>query len=272
MNAEESGKGAWQVFKQDLAAALRAWRRVPLLPVLSVALTFVPLVFLPAPAAGQRDTDVILGSRAWLLVLMSFPLGLFAAGWVGTERIWYLRAYRGRTMRPKELLKLTWAFVWRYFLLALLVIGVPMFVIFIVVMPRILSRRPIGPLPEDPAFRTAALIMFLWYILADVILTFVTPALAYSTRRVGRAFGIGLRMLRTEWPRSAGYTLVPPLALLLGLRTLPESVLGRTADLVLSVAGVLLNLWFKGATAAFYLRRHSVGDDGSAFSAEVLRT
>ena len=41
------------------------------------------------------------------------------------------------------------------------------------------------------------------------------------------------------------------------------------ADLASRVLAVtlapLLNLWFKGATAAFYLRRWEVGDNGAAF-------
>jgi hypothetical protein len=72
--------------------------------------------------------------------------------------------------------------------------------------------------------------------------------------------------LRDEWPKSAGYALVPPLAILISLQTLPESALGKFGNLVLGGFSVLLNLWFKGATAAFYLRHHDVGDTGAAFS------
>ena len=47
----------------------------------------------------------------------------------------------------------------------------------------------------------------------DVALTFVTPALAFRTRRVGEAVSLGLRMIRSDWPSCAAYVLAPPLAL-----------------------------------------------------------
>lgn len=108
--------------------------------------------------------------------------------------------------------------------------------------------------------------MYVLWVVTDVSLTFVTPALAFSTRRVRRALAIGLRMIRSEWPVSAWYVLVPPLAAVLIVQ-----ILTRTSDvpvgiqLLTSAFATLLNLWFKGATAAFYLRRHDVGDDGAAF-------
>src|SRR3989442_10207954 len=50
-------------------------------------------------------------------------------------------------------------------------------------------------------------------IAMDFALTFVTPALAFTTRSAWRALGIGLAMIRQTWPRSALYVLCPPLAL-----------------------------------------------------------
>src|SRR6266436_2100774 len=46
----------------------------------------------------------------------------------------------------------------------------------------------------------------------DFALTFVTPALAYTTRSAARGRGIGFAMIRQTWPRCAFYVLCPPLA------------------------------------------------------------
>src|SRR5439155_25886579 len=58
-------------------------------------------------------------------------------------------------------------------------------------------------------------------ILLDFALTFVTPALAFSTRRAKEALAMGLRMIPSEWPRAALYVLVPPLAILLVAHLVP---------------------------------------------------
>lgn len=108
-------------------------------------------------------------------------------------------------------------------------------------------------------------------LLVDFTLTFVTQALAFSTRRVRTAFRIGLRMLRDQWPRSAWYATVPPLAVIILLRVFQPEALGEPAQTSLGVAATLLNVWFKGATAAFYLRQIPVGDDGAAFDPKKSR-
>jgi len=72
-------------------------------------------------------------------------------------------------------------------------------------------------------------------------------------------------MLHDEWPRSAGYALVPPLALLVTIQTFPGSLLGTIGTLVVNAGVILIDLWVKGATAAFYLRRYHTGDNGAAF-------
>ena len=71
-------------------------------------------------------------------------------------------------------------------------------------------------------------------------------------------------MIPEAWPKSAWYALIPPLAIVVFCRFLPASFLGIWAQWLLVGLSQLLNLWFKGATAAFYLRRHEVGQDGAA--------
>ncbi len=98
----------------------------------------------------------------------------------------------------------------------------------------------------------------------DVLLTFVTPALAYSTDRPAKAIALGWRLLRQDWPQCAWYALTPPLALILITRALPRSSLAVVPAAIFGTLAWMLNLWFKGATAAYYLRGHDVGDDGAA--------
>ncbi len=272
--AEESGPGAWQVFTQDLARALHVWRTVPLLPLCSVILTVVGILIedVSRQRFPEREAGPVGSHEAFdyvsLIVLVPMVADLlFTTGWVGTERVWYLRAYRGKATHPGELWRLTLAFVVRYVLLGLLASS-PLWLIIFLRVWQVTRTTPVGSHPSPPYFSPIEefLLSLVFVVLMDVLLTFVTPALAYTTRRVGKALGIGWGMLRDEWPRSAGYALVPPLALLLTSQTLPESILGRFGRLVLGVVFALLNLWFKGATAAFYLRRYDAGDDGAAFA------
>lgn len=250
MSSMEPGLGVWQVFSKDLASAFRAWRRAPLLPVSSVLIALV----------ASRLTPPFTDPNSYIIVAIATVLtSMVIAGWFGTERIWYLRVYRGKGIRPVELWTLTRAFALRYFLLGLIVIT-PINIVFAEAGRRLFSAAPIS----ESTVRAITNLAFFLNVPIVVLLTFVTPALAYTTHRIRMALGIGWRMVLDEWPRSAGYALVPPLAILISLQMLPGSALGTVGWLV----WVLLNLWFKGATAAFYLRQYEAGDNGAAFSSE----
>jgi len=100
-------------------------------------------------------------------------------------------------------------------------------------------------------------------IAMDFALTFVTPALAFTTRSAWRAVGIGLAMIRQTWPRSALYVLCPPLALNLLSYICPVGVVLR---FILTSVFVFVGLLAKGAIAGFYLReRGSYSEDGAAY-------
>jgi len=236
-------QAAWAEFRRDLGAALGAWAKAPVLPLLASALWLAWSI----PDEITRSEWVVALSFVWIVF----------AGWPGTERIWYLRAFRGKAIVPREVASFSVRFIGPYIGLGLIavLIGIPLFGLALLAT----SGDPswLGPLV---------------YVPLDVLFTFMTPALAFTTRRPGEAFSIGLNMLKDEWPHCAGYALVPPLAALLVVQTLPASALGTGARLALGLGTTLLNLWFKGATAAFYLRRHpEVGDDGSLSPAEELR-
>jgi hypothetical protein len=237
----------WSEFKSDLWASLRAWRTAPLMPIISVAL-FMPS-YIPEPW--------------WWLGL---PALLFAVGWFGSERMWYLRIYRNEAIAPQELWRITWAFFWRFLRLGILAAIVWSPVIILWYRNTSNDRNNADEAFSTPAvFVTSAVLT----VVVDFGLTFVTPALTYSTKRVREALRLGLRMLRNYWPQTAWYALVPPLAAMMMFRLAAPPTLSTPWQIVFSAAGTLLNLWFKGATAAFYLRRVEVGNQGAAFVQEV---
>lgn len=240
MNTLASGRAE---FAADLGKSLRAWRTAPALPLISVALSQALLV-----------PDELF----WI----GFPVAMFGIGWLGTERIWYLRIFNGKDITRQELWRLTWAFFWRFLRLGLL-----MGVAFLPVIALALRHGISDPDRLQRAMSSIEVIALgtVLGLVVDFGLTFVTPALAFSTRRVRDALQSGIALLRREWPRTAWYALVPPLVLVLAVRTWQPVVEGWIAA-ILSALSVLINVWFKGAAAAFYLRRIPVGDDGAAFT------
>ncbi|MGH9197816.1 MAG: hypothetical protein ACRD1T_18995, partial [Acidimicrobiia bacterium] len=217
---------------------------------------------LPGDCSSQElQRQIRLQMMSSLLVL---PVSLFQNGWYGTERVWYLRIFRERSLSRGEGWSFTWSFFGRFFVLTLL--GALIFIpVYTFIFWSAVSRMRGQPGPIDFAdlrlwrLGIAAVVA----LVAEFLLTFVTPALAYSTRRVREALGIGIRMIKQTWPRCVPYVVVPPLAVTLVTRFfLPESV-GIGWRVALLPGSALLNLLFKGATAAFYLRRFEVGDNGA---------
>lgn len=245
----ENVAGHWGSFVRDAGTALSVWRSFPLLPLITLTLTLVSF--------GATRSFGATGS----FILAAFALGmaLFQVGWVGTERIWYLRGYRGLSLTPREALRFTGAFLWRYFGLGLLVM-IPYIVVLIAV------SIAVALWVDDPGVRrTIAFGVPLLFV--DVWLTFVTPALAFTTSRVSQAVGIGWRMLKAGWPGTAWYALLPPMAVLAITYTRsPEDTEFSLVWVLASGGAALLNLLAKGATAAFYLRQSETGNDGAAFS------
>jgi hypothetical protein len=177
---------------------------------------------------------------------------LIEVSWPGVERVWYLRAFNEGTIAPYEFAQLWRAFFWRFVRLGLIAIA-PIVVL-------------IAATRADVATTAQRAIVLIVYIVGmDFALTFVTPALAFSTRRVRDALMLGVRMIRSEWPRCALYVLAPPLAIeaVVGLRWIAS--LGEVGSYAVSGFAAVMALAFKGATAAFYLRRCPCGASGSAW-------
>jgi hypothetical protein len=221
-------------FAEDLAVSLGAWSKAPALPAITIALWVV------------FDIPDLVGPSG---VLISLPAALLLAGWAGTQRIWYLRLFRGKQLERDELWPFTWAFLGRYVALGFLA-GIPFALVVI----------PVTLAVEGQLARAITSLPFVF--VADFVLTFVTPALAFSTRQVSEALRIGWRTLWDGWPATAPYAVAAPLVLI-GLGQLLSRTLGA-GGFAASLVGLLLALLFKGATAAYYVRIHRVGDFGAA--------
>jgi len=239
-----------RAFWLDLGKALRAWGAAPALPIVStVLLLLTELSSIAGP--GLRSA---VPNFPWfaVLTLISLPFLLFWVGWLGTQRIWYLRIFRGETLSAGEAWHLSWSYVGRYVVLGVIV-GTPITALIVaVIFSEAQTAAATGTAtPSRLPGWTTGLFLAYWFV-ADVVLTFVTPALAYTTPRVRDAIAIGWSMLRSTWPQCGIYALLPPLTLTAFATYNPSSV-SPLALLVISVASTLLGLLTKGAIASFYI-------------------
>jgi hypothetical protein len=222
-------------FGNDLRASLEAWRTAPALPFLTIA---IGLLYELPDVAGPAA------------VLISLPALLLLAGWAGTQRVWYLRIFRGSTLERAELWPMTRAFMGRYIVLGF-VAGIPFALVIVPLLFAVQSRAG------------RALVSVPVVFAADLVLTFVTSALAFSTQHVPEALTIGWRTLWDGWPGTAPYALVAPLVVI-GIGQSLGGAAGGLGSLAVSEIGLMVALLCKGATSAYYLRTHRVPDSGAA--------
>jgi len=184
------------------------------------------------------------GNERGFLEVLAIPLFVFFAGYVGAERLWYRRAWEERPFGPSLAWRASWGYVARY--LRLGVFALLILVLFD--LPWLATSHPAAT--GGTAYVVSGAIGLLFF---DFIGTFMTPALAYTTRSARKAIRIGLSVLRRTLPSSAPYVFIPPLALVLGTRLIPIDN-NLAAIVIVGIFATLLNLLLKGATAAFYLR------------------
>lgn len=234
-------------FVADCRQALRAWKAFPQLPIISAAL----------------GLGVFLPSYLGLIVVV---MSIFELGWHGTSRILYLRAFRGKPAKGSELWAMTKAYIGRFFVAGLL-IGVPFAILFVIVISQRVAHIRSGASAAFPSWFLVATVTCGFVV--DLILTFVAPALAYSTNKAREAYRIGFRMIKESWPACAVYVIIPPLAVQIASTS---GVTGRRLPLVAGAVTFVVRMFglmLKGAIAAFYLRRFVVPDDGAAFAPYV---
>jgi hypothetical protein len=237
-----------RLFLQDLVKAAHAWGTAPALPIVSI-LVMLPIDTEPLVTKSLKSWNPEVQWSFWVLVLL-LPVDLFGLGWLGTQRIWYQRVFQGASLAAGEAWQLSWRFVGRFFVLGLLVVSPPTILIGAVALWQVRT----GTAAPHLVLPVWVLIVYVayWFVM-DVLLTFVTPALAYTTRRVREAWAIGQRMLRSTWPHCAVYALLPPLTLL-SLGTVNPAGLAPEVAVTISIASTLIGLLTKGAIASFYIK------------------
>ena len=228
---------------EDVRASLDALREAPRLPIISFSLLL---------------GEAVLSRSGPIGGFLSLPVVLFQVGWIGTERIWFLRLFRGVPFQTFEIWPVTRRFFGRFLVFGLLFASAsfPVLVVAFIAFPG-KTRGEISTPAYGALIGTG--------LLLDFAGTFVVPALAFTTRRVRDAVRLGLRMIREEWPRSLPYVLVPPLAIQTLFLVVPRSAVRGPIGVVGAVASGIVGLVFKGAIARYYLRHVEVGNDGAAF-------
>jgi hypothetical protein len=185
--------------------------------------------------------------------LLALAVEIFLVGFVGTQRVWFLRKARGVRLWPQEVWTISWRFFGRFLCLGLLS-GIVFAVVLVPVV--VATAHQVGSTTSVtttvPAGLTAALIAVSFVL--DVVLTFVVPALSLTTRSVTTSLRLGWRVMSKSWPTSLWYLFAPGITLLALTGALPHSVISTEASVVLGLFSTLLGLWFKGANVAFYIR------------------
>jgi hypothetical protein len=209
-------------FGEDLLRAIRVWRAHPQLPLLSIA------IWIPA-----SSTDVDASSINTVLVL---PVVLFAIGWSGTECSWYAHSFSGQGLGLRAAWRITWAYFGRFFGL-----GVLLGLGFLALTSVALASGNWEP--RLVAVAAAA---------CGGAMTFMIPALAFSTRSPGAGIQMGLDTLGKTWPGSAPYVVFSAIPILIA--TWPWAAVPAGGLWPGAVFG-LVNLAAKGTAASYYLRR-----------------
>jgi hypothetical protein len=230
-------------FVTDFVWAARAVRSQPGVAVVSILLGCL-LTLSASKGRPFRATDVVL-----------LAVFVYSLGWDGVERMFFLYRREGRRVPLRELLAAAPTFMGRFLRLG--------FLAGIVVVPLAFLMAAVGWKANSASHPAAATLTAAAIIVSlDVALTFVTPALVFTTRSVREALRIGLTMIRRTWPSSGLYLLCPPLALTLLNTIYPTHIPVVRAATAAALA--LLALLAKGATAAYYLRARSVSEDAAA--------
>ena len=233
----------------DVRAALRIWRRTPVLPLIALVVSvvaFLPQLTLPQPTncglAGHPACTSGNRPAFLLLSLLALPFSLYYLGFVGAERWWYAHVSRDEVPAAGTLWRIAWAYFGRFFLLTLLagLISAPL------LLPFALSVR------HDQT--RLSLVFLVWGIALDIAFTFVTPALTFSTHSPWQAIKIGVRTLDQLGPRDMLYALVPPLAITIVARATPELFGTRVITAAAGALAQMLTVLFAGATTLLYIR------------------
>lgn len=248
----QSGR-AWGTYRADLKWSARALVESPWLVVVTVAIYAV----FELGARGVRPVGL------WIFITIAAEV--FLIGFIGTQRVWFLRRARGVPITSAEVWSLSWRFFGRFLCLELLC-AIPAALVVVPVeianTHQVVSSTGVVTTTTDTGALTVAIVALSF--VGDVFLTFVVPALALTTRSVSASIRLAWQVMKRSWPTNAWYLFAPGITLLALSGALPRSVLPTGAALVLSLFSAVVGLWFKGANVAFYMRSvPPVGVDGA---------
>ena len=234
-------------FVADISFAARALVSQPAVAVFPVVFWSLPIITRATLAGGAES------SAPWFLIIYFVGM-LCSLGWMGAERIFFLRRLQKQPITTGELLEFVLWFFGRFFRLGLLC-GLAL---FLVVWPLTVYSAPTRSHTVGVRLGLA-----IFAAAVDFAFTFVPSALVFTTRSARRALRIGFQMIRQTWPRCGLYVLCPPLALNFVNAIYPVHF--TSVRLAVTAGLTLIGLVAKGATAAFYLRqRPTCGPDGAA--------
>jgi Protein of unknown function (DUF2510) len=232
-------------FFGDVRWAFRSW---------GGRLWFVAFTLLLACAAAAAYSNRRTSLIGALIVL-------FYVGFFGTQRIWYLRAYRNEQFEGRDVWRFTRSFFAQFLGLDLLC-AIPTLLVIVLWFALQAHNHPgqsAGPIPLGVTLSILGI-----NILLDIGLTFVMPTLAFSTNSATNALRTGVKMIGQTWPSCCWYVLAPGITLSIGSLLVSTHALGGWARPILVVIGAMVAFLFRGAVVPFYLRLHpEVGRNGS---------
>jgi hypothetical protein len=243
----------WGTYRSDLKWSARTLRSSPYFVLVSLGLV----------AIFDLSSRQVIKPRG-VAGLLAFAVEVFLIGFVGAQRVWFLRKLQGLRFVAAEVWTVPWRFFGRFLCLDLL--GALLVIPIMVPITIATAHHRTTTIRSVHLSTWATFGVVLGAFLVDVALTFVVPALALNVRSVKASLRLGWNITKSTWPTNAWYMLAPGVTVVAIAAVLPESVASSVVYLVTGLISALLNLWFKGAIVAFYVRSVSPASaDGSAY-------
>jgi hypothetical protein len=196
--------------------------------------------------------------------LLSFAVEVFLIGFVGAQRVWFLRKLRGIHFEAREAWTVPWRFFGRFLCLDLL--GTLLVIPIVVPLAIATAHHRTTTTQRVHLSPWVTVGVVIGAFVVDVAMTFVVPALALNVHSVKSGIRLGWNMTKSTWPTNAWYMFAPGVTIVAVAAVLPESVASSGVYLLIGLISALLNLWFKGAIVAFYVRSvDPASPDGSAY-------
>ena len=224
---------AWREFCLDVAESGHVWRQRPGLVTAAVVVALLGCAGSVLPGAS--------------FVFTAFTLATI--GFFGTQRLAFEASRSCAPLTAGQLAQATKHYWGRFLRLGMLVAAwmMPLGVLAIAFV----DVNPAGDASVSvPVWFTVFCLVYL--VVVDVVLTFATVDLTFSTDSASEAFRSGRGILRATWSQTKFHALLPPLLPL----ALGQMVAGASAaaGAVVIIAGAIIAIVARGAHTIAYLR------------------